>query len=104
GLCFAANAPRARDPACDGPQDAGTGPSHAFANFAPADAALVDVIRSHRQSPLKPELLARIRSGISKIYSLFSWRPFFRTCNYQLTWPFKSLTLEIAAASMITTR
>src|SRR3984893_14157094 len=97
GLCFADNAHRARDAAGDGPQDAGTGPGHAFENFAPADAALVAVIRSHRQSPLKPESLARIRSGMSKIYSLFSRRPFFRTCNDQLP-------LEIAAASMITTR
>jgi hypothetical protein len=30
-----------------------------------------------RKSPLKPESLARIRSGTSKIYSLFSRRPFF---------------------------
>ena len=104
GPCLADNAHRARDAAGDGPQDAGTGPGHAFENPAPADAALVAVIRSHRQSPLKPELLARIRSEISKIYSLFSRRPFFRTCNDQLTWSFKSLTLEIAADSMITTR
>src|SRR5262249_42920243 len=104
GPCLADNAHRARDPAGDGPQDAGTGPGHAFENFAPADAALVVVIRSHRQSPLKPGSLARIRSGISKIYSSFSRRPFFRTCNDQITWSFKSLTLEIAADSMITTR
>src|SRR5215813_6497768 len=100
---LADNAHRARDPAGDGPQDAGTGPGHAFENFAPADAALVAVIRSHRQSPLKPESLARIRSGISKIYSLFSRRPFFEYANDQLTWSLQSLTLGLATTSMITT-
>jgi len=70
-------------------------PGHAFENFAPADAALVAVIRSHRQSPLKPESLARIRSGISKIYSLVSRRRFFRTCNDRLTWSFNPLLLRL---------
>src|SRR5258708_17421527 len=97
GPCRPDNAHRARDAAADAPHDAGTGPGHAFENFAPADAALVAVIRSHRQSPLKAGSLTRIRSGIGKIYSLFSRRPLFRTCNDQLP-------LEIAAASMITTR
>src|SRR5207247_1071357 len=59
GPCLADNAHRARDAAGDGPQDAGTGPGHAFENFAPADAVPVIVIRSHRQSPLKPPWLPR---------------------------------------------
>src|SRR6201988_3636787 len=61
--CLADNAHRARDAAGDGPQDAGAGPGHAFENFAPADAALVAVIRSHRQSPLKPEFACKDQIG-----------------------------------------
>src|SRR4029077_5888982 len=74
--CLADNAHRAGDAAGDSPQHAGTGPGHAFENLAAADAAIVAVIKSHRQSPLKPGSLPRIRSGMNKIYSLFSRRLF----------------------------
>ena len=56
---LADNAHGTRHAACDRPQDASTGPGHAFQDFAPADAVPVIVIRSHRQSPLKPRWLPR---------------------------------------------
>jgi hypothetical protein len=49
----------------------------AFQDFAPADAAAVIVIRSHRQSPLKPRWLPGTRVGIDKIYSRLFPEPVF---------------------------
>jgi len=46
---LADNPHRMRHAACDCPQDASTGPGHAFQDLAPADAVPVIVIRSHRQ-------------------------------------------------------
>src|SRR5215471_14741794 len=66
---LADNAHRTRHTACNGPQHAGTGPGLAFQDLAPADAAPIVVLRSHRQSPLKPRWLPRTRSRLSKIYS-----------------------------------
>src|SRR5205807_1392497 len=51
---LADNADRTRYAGSDGPQDPGTSPGHAFEDFAPADAARLTLIRTHRQSPLKP--------------------------------------------------
>jgi hypothetical protein len=72
---LADNAHRTRHAACDRPQDAGAGPGHAFQDLASADAAPVVVIRSHRESPLKPR--PPPRHQIANEQGLF---PSFRGC------------------------
>ena len=61
-------AQRMRNAAGNGPKHAGSDPSHAFENFAPADAVIA-IEFAHCLSPLKPWRLLRTRSGNRGVYS-----------------------------------
>src|SRR5437773_6837232 len=69
GSSLANDADRTRHATGDGPQDAGSGPGHAFEDFAPADAARLAVIRSHGNLPLSPRWVSKEQIADVEIYS-----------------------------------